>query len=203
VNYGFLISGELDRDRLAAALAKMLSVPVEPVDVGDDGDDDRRWEAAVSCTVTPLRGHLHWHLDIYVGNAVTGPPTEPAAAAWLACRLPTVVGYAAAAEPPSAYWLVGPDGRRTRARIYKKNSDDRPAYRIDAVEHPLAALPEVAVAALPEVIRNQRMATPATDRLRRRSPPGCRSLQRPNSPRRWPRWTGASRTRPTTTADRR
>jgi hypothetical protein len=168
VNYGFLISGELDRDRLAAALAEMLAVPVESVDVGDDGDDDRRWEAAVSCTVTPLRGDLHWHLDIYVSNAVPGPPPEPAAAAWLARRLRAVVGYSAAAEPPSAYWLVGPDGRRTRARIYEEDSDGRPAYRIDAVEHPLAALPEVPVAAVPEVIRNQPMATPVTDRLRRR-----------------------------------
>jgi len=172
VNYGFLIYGELDRDRIAAALAEMLALPVESVDVGDEGDDDRKWAAPVSCTVTPVTGDLHWHLDIYIDVTVSGPPTEPLAAAWLASRLRTVVAYEAAPYPPSAYWLVGPDSRRTRARIYEEDSGDDLAYRIDAVEHPLAALPGLPVAVLPEVIRSYRMSTPVTDRLREQSQPG-------------------------------
>jgi hypothetical protein len=166
VNYGFLIFGELDRGRLTVALAEMLSLPVESVDVGDEGDDDRHWEAPVSCTVTPLAGDLHWHLDIYLSNTFLAPPPESVAAAWVSARLRTVVAYPAAPSPPSAYWLVGPDGRRTRARIYEEDSALAPVYRIDAVEHPLAVLPGLPVAALPEVIRSYRMPTAVTDRLR-------------------------------------
>jgi hypothetical protein len=166
VNYGRLIFGALDRGRLTVALAELLSLPVESVDVGDEGDDDRRWEAPVSCTVTPLAGDLHWHLDIYLGNTLPTPPPEAVAAAWVSARLRTVVGYQAAPSPPSAYWLVGPDGRRTRARIYEEESALAPVYRIDAVEHPLAVLPGLPVAALPEVIRSYRMRTAVTDRLR-------------------------------------
>ena len=168
MNYGFLIYGELDRERLAAALAELLALPAASVDVGDvgdDGDDDRNWEALVSCTVTPVVGNLHWHLDIYLRDAVTGPPPA-VAAAWLARRLHTVVAYESAPFPPSAYWLVGPDGERTRARIYEEEADDEPVYRIDAVEHPVAVLPGLRVAALPEVIREHRMPTPLTDGLR-------------------------------------
>lgn len=166
MNYGFWIYGELDRKRLAAALAEMLSLPEGSVDVGEDGDEDRRWEAPVSCTVTPLLGELHWHLDIYVSDVVPGPPPESAAGLWLAGRLRTVVAYQALPFPPSAFWLVAPDGTRTRARVYEQDSGDTPSYRIDAVERPFPALPGLRVAALPEVIREYRMPTPVTDRLR-------------------------------------
>ncbi|MEV4709433.1 hypothetical protein [Actinoplanes sp. NPDC049316] len=166
MNYGLLIFGELDRDRLAAALADLLSLTPDSVDVGDEGDDDRNWDAPVSCTVTPLTGDLHWHLDIYLSNTLPTPPVESDAAAWLANRLRTVVAYESVPLPPSAYWLVGPDGQRTRARIYEEDSDDAAVYRIDAVEHPLVELPGLPVAPLPEVIHSYRMPTPITDRLR-------------------------------------
>ena len=166
MNYGFLLHGELDRDRLAAAFAEMLSLPVESVDVGAEGDDDRHWDAPVSCTVTPVVGELHWHLDVYLGETVAGAPPVPVAAAWLARRLGTVVAYEAMPFPPSAYWIVAPDGERTRARIYEQDADGEPVYRIDAVERPLAMLPGLRVAALPEVIREHRVPTPVTDGLR-------------------------------------
>lgn len=166
MNYGFWISGQLDRGRLPAALAEMLTVPLESVDVADDGVADRNWEAPVSCTVAPLAGDLHWHLDIYVSAAIPSPPPEAVAASWLATRLRTVVAYEAHANRPSAFWLVGPDGKRTRARVYEQESDDDTAYRIDAVEHPVASLPGLRVGAIPEVIRDHRMPTPITDRLR-------------------------------------
>ncbi|MEV4640410.1 hypothetical protein AB0J80_24005 [Actinoplanes sp. NPDC049548] len=165
MSYGFLIYGRLDRDRLAAALADLLSLPVESVDVGAEDDDDRNWSAPVSCTVTPVTGELHWHLDIYLTQAVHTPPPEPVAAAWLANSLRTVVGYQAVPEPPSAYWLVGPDGVRTRARIYEEDADDFSTLRIDAVEKPLAALPGLPISAIPEVIRSYRMPTPVTDHV--------------------------------------
>lgn len=168
MNYGFLLPGDLDRPRLATALADMVALPPTSVDIGDDGQDDRNWDASVNCTVTHLNGDLRWYLDIYLVHAVRNPPTPPAAAAWLAARLDTVVAYEAAPYPPSAYWLVAPDGARTRARIYEEDTDDVPVYRIDAVEHPMAKLPGIPVAPLPEVIRNYRMSTPITDRLRER-----------------------------------
>jgi hypothetical protein len=144
----------------------LLSLRPGAVDVGGEDDIDRNWAAPANCTVTPLAGDMHSHLDIYVDDTVPGPPTEAIAAAWLAERLRTVVAYEAVPSPPSAYWLVGPDGRRTRARIYEEDSDVIPVYRIDAVEHPLAALPGLHVAPLPEVIHSYRMPTPLTDRFR-------------------------------------
>jgi hypothetical protein len=158
VNYGFWIHGELDRARLSAALAELLAVAPDDIDVGD-------WDAPVSCTVTPVAGDLHWYLDVYVGEAVSNPPTEPTAAAWLANRLRTVVAYQALPAPPSAFYLVGPDGKRTRARVYEEDTDGPTILRIDAVEQPLAAFPGLPVAAIPEVIREYRMPTPVTDRL--------------------------------------
>ena len=161
MNYGFLIFGELDRPRLAAALAEMLSLTPDAVDIGSEDDDDRNWDAPISCTVTSVAGEFHWDLDIYVSQTIPGPPPEPAAGAWLAARLRTVVAYQSLPLPPSAYWLVGPDGRRTRARIYEQDA----VFTIDAVEHPVAALPGLPVAPIPEVIREYRMPTPLTDEI--------------------------------------
>jgi hypothetical protein len=168
MNYGFWISGEPGRERLAATLAEILSCPPHDVDVAEDGDVDRNWEARVSCTVTPLAGDFRRHLDVYVSELVSNPPPEEAAAASLAAGLRTAVAYQALPAPPSAFWLVGPDGRRTRARIYEEDTpgDGPVVYRIDAVEHQPAGLPGLPVAAIPEVIREYRMPTPATDRLR-------------------------------------
>jgi hypothetical protein len=162
VNFGLLIFGGLDRRRLAAALGELVSLPAEAVDVGDEGEDERNWAAPVSCTVTELRGDLHWSLDIYIVETVSDQPTVAGAAALVAQRLGTVVGYESVPYPPSAYWLVGPDGRRTRARIFEHDG----GFRIDAVEHPLAALPGLPVAPIPEVIHSYRMPTPIADRLR-------------------------------------
>lgn len=166
MNYGFLILGELDRERLASALAEMLSLGIDAVDIGDEDDDDRNWDAPVSCTVSPLRGDFHWHLDIYVSNTLPSPPPEPAAAVWLAARLRTAIAYESVPYPPSAYWLVSPDGGRTRARIF----EDDAVYRIDAVERSVTVLPDLPVAAQPEVIHSYPMPTPLTNRLRRELP---------------------------------
>jgi hypothetical protein len=168
VNYGFLTADDPGADSLAAALAEMLALPVDAVDVGVEGDDDRRWEAPVSCTVTPLTGDLRLDLDVFLGDTVQNPPPAPVAAVWLAARLKTVVAYQAVPDRPSAYWLVGPDGGRTRARLVE--DDDVPGYRIDAVERALPALPGLTVSPLPEVIHEYRMPVPLTDQLRERFP---------------------------------
>ncbi|MBU2663435.1 hypothetical protein KOI35_07945 [Actinoplanes bogorensis] len=132
MSYGFWLRGHPEREQLAEVLAELTG---NEVDVGDDGEDDRNWGAPVSCTITPLAGDFDWHLDVYLSITITDPPSESDAAALLAQSLDTVVAYKAMPLPPSDFWLVGPDGVRTRARIYDEDSDDLPAvYRIDAVE---------------------------------------------------------------------
>jgi hypothetical protein len=165
VTYYLLIFGELHRDRLAAALAALLALPEDAVDVGDEDDLDRNWSAPVSCTVSPRAGDFHWHLDIYLTDAVTQRPADSVLAARLAQQLRTVVAYPGTEAQPSAYWIVGPDGRRTRARITDIGWEEGPVYRIEAVERPLAALPDLPVAPIPEVIREHRLPTPITDQL--------------------------------------
>ncbi|MEO3821294.1 hypothetical protein [Plantactinospora sp. B24E8] len=169
--YYLLIFGPLYRDRLRAALAELVSRPIDEVSIADEGVVDRDWSAAVLCTVWPVAGEPDWQLEIYLAERVT-THSEAAVAAWLAQQLRTVVLYPGQELRPSAYWLVGPDGRHIRARLYDdgwENGDgdqDEPVYRIDAVEHPVAELPDLPFAAIPEVIRDHRMPTPVTDRLR-------------------------------------
>ncbi|MDG4785353.1 hypothetical protein O7626_05295 [Micromonospora sp. WMMD1102] len=166
MTYYLMIFGELHRDRLVSALATLFALPVEQVDVGDSDDVDRNWSAQVICTVAPVTGHLHWQLEIYPTDTIVPQPPESVVAVVLAQQLGTVVVYPGPEPLPSAYWLVAPDGRRTRARIVDDGGAEESVYRIEAVEHPVAVFPDLAVAALPEVIREHRMPTPVTDRLR-------------------------------------
>lgn len=177
-----------ERERLAQALAEVLSLPREAVDVGDGDDESRNWGASAICTVTPLGGDLRLHLDLYVLDEVQLQPSQEIVAALLAARLDTVVAYEAMSTPPSAFWLVGPDGVRTRARIDDDESDeDLARYRIDAVEQPLAALPDVRVAAIPEVILGHHIPTPLTDQFDDRLEPGASSLHTINQLTLWER----------------
>jgi hypothetical protein len=166
VSYLFLVHHDVARDELAAALAELLSLPVTAVDVGELDQLDRHWERPISCTVTPMAGDLRLHLDMYFARGTISPP-KTEAAAWLAGRLGTLVGYQSVTSWPNAYWLVGPDGRRTRARLDtdEYDEDERVICWIDAVEAPVPLLPAVRVAAIPEVIREYRMPTPLRDAL--------------------------------------
>ncbi|WP_146246517.1 hypothetical protein [Actinoplanes xinjiangensis] len=111
-------------------------------------------------------GDLRLHLDMYFAAGVVSPP-EAEAAAWLAGRLGTLVAYQSVPSWPSAYWLAGPDGQRTRARLDSDEYDEheRVICRVDAVEAPVPLLPAVRVAAIPEVIREYRMPTPLSGAL--------------------------------------
>jgi hypothetical protein len=62
---------------------------------------------------------------------------------------------------PSAYWLVAPDGPRTRARVYDGPGDG--SLVIDAVARPVASLPHVRVARQPEVIKDHAVPHPVGD----------------------------------------
>jgi hypothetical protein len=176
VSYLFLLDRDVDRPVLAAALAEMLGVAVAAVDVGSDDDYDRNWNAQVSCTVTSLDGDLPLHLDIYFADKLPSPP-EAEAAAWLSARLGILVAYQSMPMPPSAYWLVGPDGRPARARLLDEDENGGllvSGKRIAAAEAFISLYPEIPVTPLPEVIREFRMPTPLSDRLaaENQSPPG-------------------------------
>ncbi|SFE31823.1 hypothetical protein SAMN05421541_101140 [Actinoplanes philippinensis] len=146
----------------------MLSLPATAIDVGEDGEDERNWAAPISCTLTRLDGDFPLHLDIYFDDSVAAP-SEADAAAWMAARLNTVVAYKSVPLPPSAYWLVGPDGQRTRARLLDEDENGdllSSGRRVAAVESVIPTLSGVPVRPLPEVIHEFHMRTPITDQLR-------------------------------------
>ncbi|BEL07971.1 hypothetical protein Q0Z83_061620 [Actinoplanes sichuanensis] len=181
MSYLFLLRHEVDRSSLAEVLAEMLSLPVTAIDVGDDGVNERNWAAPISCTVSHLDGDLPLHLDIYFNDSVAAP-SDADAAAWLAARLNTVVAYKSVPLPPSAYWLVGPDGQRTRARLLDEDEKGNllsSGRRIAATESVLPLLPDVPVAPLVEVIGEYRMPTPIADGLRRRLPTTEQTMVQP------------------------
>ncbi|MGW2795950.1 hypothetical protein [Streptomyces sp. NPDC001269] len=161
MTYNLLLTGPLEPDRIAAALARHFVVLVSDVDVGDaDDPGSRNWEAPVSCTYEQLDGDATWALDIYVPDSHSVRPDERQLAAALAEALGQPVLYPAAGIRPSSYWLAAPGSLLTRARIYE--SDDG-RFTIDAVEQSVPQLPGLRVALQPEVIRDYRVATPAAD----------------------------------------
>jgi hypothetical protein len=160
-----LLIGEMDPSHLAVALASLVSLPADAVDVSSADSDDRNWNAAVICTYERASGDVTWLLELYLTEAVTPQPTASEAAAQLAEQLGIGVLYPAVETLPSAYWLVAPGGLRTRARVYEIEKDDRVVYKIDAVEKPVPLLPSVPIALQPEVIREYPINTPLTDEL--------------------------------------
>ena len=164
MTYDLLLAGSFDRTALAAALAELAGVADDAVDIAERDASDRAWGSPVLCTYEPVGGDLSWLLDIYLGAGAAHEPGVPVVAQLLAARLGTVVLWAAQEFPPSAFWLVTPDGTRTRARVYDED-DDIAAYRLDAVEKPVPQFPAVRVEPLPEVIREHRVPTPVADEL--------------------------------------
>lgn len=167
MTYDLFIIGDLDRARLAAALASLAGVPVTSVDVAAEDAEERAWEAPVSCTYTEVDGDVDWQLDIYL----EGAPSEENAAARLADDLDRVILYPAPIELPSAYFLAAPGGLVTRARLFR---DDDAKYQLDAVERAVPQLPSVPVAAQPEVIREYPVPAPITSGVS--APPGVVAL---------------------------
>lgn len=166
MTWDLLLAGDFDATRLAAALARIVGVPLEAVDVAAHGVVDRNWDAAVLCTYDRASGDISWTLDIYVADKAPRPASEADAAVFLAEALAIPVLYSIESNPPSAHWLAAPDGPPTRARVYPDDDVDSLALTIDAVERPVALLPHVRVERQPEVIREHRMATPITDGVR-------------------------------------
>ncbi|TMR92620.1 hypothetical protein [Nonomuraea basaltis] len=90
------------------------------VDLFDEDAIDRNWDALVACEVNHLRGDVDWYLDIYISAPPEARrPSPQELAVGLAERLETVVLYDTGLLRPSAYWLVTPEGRQIRARVYE------------------------------------------------------------------------------------
>ncbi|WP_052720708.1 hypothetical protein [Actinoplanes rectilineatus] len=163
MTYDLLIAGEFDVARLRAALAVIAAVAEADVDVQPDGVVDRRWEAPVLCTYHLVPGNVTATLDIYLRDQ---EPPELEVATRLAAEAGLHVLVQSQPLPPGSYWLIEPDGSRTRATVEEYFEADETRVVIEAVAKPVSGLPPIPVAAQPEVIRFHRMPTPITDELR-------------------------------------
>lgn len=163
MTYDLLLAGDFDRASLAGALAELAGVAADAVDIADRDAEDRAWDSPVLCTYEAAGGDVSWLLDVYLGAG--GEPEVSVAAGLIAERLGVAVLWAAPERLPSAFWLVTPDGTRTRARVYEDDGSDVPAYRVDAVEKPVRSFPSARVESLPEVIREHPIPTPVSDEL--------------------------------------
>jgi hypothetical protein len=164
MTYDLLIAGDLDRAVLAGVLAELAGVSAGAVDIAGRDVDDRGWDSPVLCTFEPVGGDVSWLLDIYLVPGAAREPDVAVAAGLIAARLGAPVLWAAEGSRPSAFWLVAPDGTRTRARVYEDDGDVA-AYRVDAVETAVPQLPGARVEPLPEVIRDYPVPTPVADEI--------------------------------------
>ncbi|MFC5804441.1 hypothetical protein [Streptomyces formicae] len=165
-----LISRRLEPSALAAALADVVGVPAEQVDVCHaDGDQDHReWEAAVLCTYHYVRGDVVMSLDVQVRDDVDGPAGEAELAAAFAERTGTGVVYPDDRIDPETFWLADPSGTVTRTRLVASEDEhdeehEPPTYSVDAVEAPSLAFPDAEVTPLAEILREVPILTPVAD----------------------------------------
>ncbi|MER6715340.1 hypothetical protein [Streptomyces sp. NPDC000877] len=148
------------------ALADLLAIPPEAVDVADaDGDQEgRHWGAPVLCTWRLLPpGDLSLELDITVEDTTAAGLTEKDLALGLAARTGGSVLYPSSLDLPSAYWVAVPDGRSVRCRLEAFDLPDDSAYRVDAAEEEIPDLPRTKVELLPEILDRQPIDTPVSD----------------------------------------
>lgn len=166
-NHLLWLHGDPDQETLAVTLAEVLAVPLESVDVNRADVDDRNWAAPVLCEVFPIGGDLRQQLDIGIRGQVSKDLSTAVLAAALSARLGSAVLYESSSRSPNSFWIVGPDGLRTRARIRDDEYDDADLnlFRLQAIEHPVATVQGVEIAPIPEVIDGYRMPTPLSDRF--------------------------------------
>ncbi|MEV1025479.1 hypothetical protein [Streptomyces sp. NPDC050264] len=166
MTYNFLTVKPLDNQAVAEGLARCFGLSVQDVDVADEHTDQdlRNWDAPILCEKTTVHGDVTTSLDIYAQEGIQPRPSEPDLAAAFARAVQGVVLYPAEEILPSAYWLATDAGMITRTRLLASDDED-PSYTIDAVEVPVARLPQTPVTRLPEIVREQRKPTPVADRF--------------------------------------
>jgi hypothetical protein len=107
-------------------------------------------------------------LDIYIRDSVQPQPSEPELAAALARVLGHSVLYPPEKFLPGVPCVATADGTVTRARLLDpgEDPDDETAgFKVNAVEAPVADLPNARVTRLPEIVYEQRKQTPISDRF--------------------------------------
>ncbi|MFE1912627.1 hypothetical protein [Streptomyces anandii] len=140
---------------LRRALAEVVPVPQGKVDLADPHRAERNRGAPVLCTYRLLPpGDLALELDVTV---------EAGIAAGLATRTGSSVLHPAQIGMPSAYWVATVDGRSVRCRLEAVDRDEDTAYRVDAVEEPVADLPGANVEVLSEILDREHIETPVAD----------------------------------------
>ncbi|MEU2434551.1 hypothetical protein ABZ611_34640 [Streptomyces sp. NPDC007861] len=162
-----LTSRRFESSALAAALADVVGVPADQVDVchADADQDHREWEAAVLCTYHYVRGDVVMSLDVQVRDDVDGPAGEAELAAAFAGRTGVGVVYPDDRIDPETFWLADPGGTVTRARLVASEEaydgeHGPPRYTVDAVEAPSTAFPDAEVTPLAEILREVPIPTP-------------------------------------------
>ncbi|MGX9883840.1 hypothetical protein [Streptomyces sp. NPDC002276] len=127
------VVAESPRAEIRRALADLLGLSEEAVDVGDWNQEDRNWAAPVLCTYCPLPpGDLALSLDITVTAPAAGDLTEADLALGIAARVGSSVLYPAESYPPSATWAAVPDGRTVRCSMESVET----GYGADAALYP-------------------------------------------------------------------
>jgi hypothetical protein len=164
MTYNLLTLEPLSLGTVTAALSRCLNVDVREVDVADEGTDQdlRNWDALVLCEKTTVRGDVSTSLDVYVQQSVDPKPTERELASAFARVTGTAVLFPAQEAVPSAYWVATAEGSVTRARL-DVSDDDEARYTVETVEAPVAQLLHASVARIPEVVREQPIATPLAE----------------------------------------
>ncbi|MFC9427515.1 hypothetical protein [Streptomyces sp. NPDC056987] len=162
--HNFLVADMFLPSSLGDVLAEVLSVDPLAVDTADvDGClEGRDWEALVLGDYAVVQGDLAALLEIQLAEQFRWPPDTAELAGVLSQRLNTVLLWHAEEAIPSAYWIVTPDGVVTRARVEQSEGPDLD-YTVAVVEESVPRFPSARVHLLPEIFREERIATPATD----------------------------------------
>ncbi|MCV7065594.1 hypothetical protein H7H51_07510 [Mycolicibacterium farcinogenes] len=158
---------ELEPMCLGQALAEVLSVTEDEVDVAEQGGDqaERRWDSPVLCTYRFLPpGDVALYLDISIDDGRAAALVEAELSLVLAAQTGTSVLYPAPdLRNDSAYLVATVDGRQVRCRLQEVDTTDDPAYRVDVVETGVADLPRARVEIISEVLEHERLETPLSD----------------------------------------
>ncbi|MFI6699749.1 hypothetical protein ACIBJC_12375 [Streptomyces sp. NPDC050509] len=162
--YNLLVSDMFPPGVLGGVLAEVLNVDPATVDTADaDGClEGRDWEALVLCDYAIVHGDLAALLEIQLGEQFRKAPATAELAAALSQRLNTILLWHAEEVIPSAYWLVTPDGLVARARVEQADGPDID-YTVSVVEASVPRFPLARVDLLPEIFREEKIATPTTD----------------------------------------
>ncbi|RII22177.1 hypothetical protein DSC45_00420 [Streptomyces sp. YIM 130001] len=124
MNYNFLTVEGVCDDLMVEALAEILDIRPDGIDIADEGNQEKRnWDALVLVNRHAVSGDVAQGWDICAGDeALVSAPEESQAMTKLARKLESVVLYGADPHPPSDYWAVTPEGRKVRVVLMQSHT---------------------------------------------------------------------------------